>query len=210
MSEFTISAQVRTDAGKGASRRLRREQGLVPGIVYGGDKTPQSISLAHKDLMWFLNDEAFFTSVLTLDVDGSKESVVLKDLQRHPAKAQVLHADFLRVSADTKLTLHVPLHFINEESCVGVKMQGGNITHAMTDVEVSCLPKDLPEFIEVDLLEVEAGTTLHLSDLKLPAGVEIPSLALGEDHDTGVVTVHTKRGESSDDSEGGEEAASEE
>ncbi|MBD2858747.1 50S ribosomal protein L25/general stress protein Ctc [Spongiibacter sp. KMU-158] len=208
MSEFTINAQARTDAGKGASRRLRREEGLVPGIIYGGSKEPQNISLAHKDLVWFLDDEAFFTSVLTLNLDGSNESVVLKDLQRHPAKAQILHADFLRVSADTKLTLHVPLHFINEESCVGVKMQGGNITHALTDLEITCLPKDLPEFIEVDLKEVEAGTTLHLSDLVLPAGVEIPALALGEDHDTGVVTVHNKRGGNDDAAE--EETASEE
>jgi large subunit ribosomal protein L25 len=209
MSEYTISANARQDVGKGASRRLRREQGLVPAIVYGANKEPQMISIAHKDLLWFLDDEAFFTSILTLDVDGSKESVVLKDLHRHPAKAVVLHADFLRVSADTKITLHVPLHFLNEESCIGVKMQGGNITHAMTDIEVSCLPKDLPEFIEVDLKDVEAGTTLHISDLKLPEGVESTALALGEDHDSGVVTVHTPRGGAAADDEG-EEAASEE
>ncbi|WP_373091332.1 50S ribosomal protein L25/general stress protein Ctc [Zhongshania sp.] len=198
-SDYTVSATVRADVGKGASRRLRRLQGEIPAIVYGGEKAPQMLNLIHKDLIRLLNDEAFYTSILTLDVDGQKESVVLKDLQRHPAKLRVLHADFLRVNADTPITLHVPLHFLNEDICVGVKLQGGNITHAATDIEVQCLPKDLPEFIEVDMAKIETGTTLHISDLVLPAGVSSTALALGEDHDQAIATVHAPRGASSDD-----------
>ncbi|AMO69512.1 MAG: large subunit ribosomal protein L25 [Zhongshania aliphaticivorans] len=198
-SDYTVSATVRADVGKGASRRLRRLEGEIPAIVYGGEKAPQMLNLIHKDLIRLLNDEAFYTSILTLDVDGQKESVVLKDLQRHPAKLRVLHADFLRVNADTPITLHVPLHFLNEDICVGVKLQGGNITHAATDIEVQCLPKDLPEFIEVDMAKIETGTTLHISDLVLPAGVSSTALALGEDHDQAIATVHAPRGASSDD-----------
>ncbi len=212
-SEFTVNAKARTDVGKGASRRLRRLAAEVPAIIYGGDKTPQMISIAHKDLLWFLEDEAFFSSVLTMDIDGNKESVVIKDLHRHPAKAQILHADFLRVSADTKITLQVPLHFINEEACHGVKMQGGSITHAMTEIEVQCLPKDLPEFIEVDMKDKEVGETVHISDLTLPAGVESTALALGEDHDSAVAVVQAPRGGASDDedaAEGAEDESSEE
>ena len=198
-NDYTVSAKARADVGKGASRRLRRLESEVPAIVYGGDKAPQMISILHKDFLWFLEDEAFFTSVVTLDIDGKQESVVLKDLQRHPAKLKLLHADFLRVDANTMLTLHVPLHFLNEESCIGVKNQGGNITHAATDLEVHCLPKDLPEFIEVDMALVEVGTTLHISDLKLPEGVESTALALGEDHDQAVAAVHAPRGGSDED-----------
>jgi large subunit ribosomal protein L25 len=162
------------------------------------------LNLIHKDLIRQLNDEAFFTSILTLDIDGQKESVVLKDLQRHPAKLRVLHADFLRVSADTMITMHVPLHFINEDICVGVKLQGGNISHAATDIEVQCLPKDLPEFIEVDMATLETGHTVHISDITLPTGVSSTALALGEDHDQAIVTVHAPRGASGD--EDGQEA----
>lgn len=198
-SEFTVNAKVRADVGKGASRRLRREENLVPAIVYGGDKAPQMISIAHKDLLWFQSEEAFFTSILSLDVEGTTESVVIKDLHRHPAKQEILHADFMRVSADTKITLHVPLHFLNEDSCAGVKMQGGSITHAATEIEIQCLPKDLPEFIEVDMKDVESGHTLHISDLKLPAGVESTALALGEDHDQAIAGVQPPRGGSDDD-----------
>ncbi|WP_372864696.1 50S ribosomal protein L25/general stress protein Ctc [Spongiibacter sp.] len=209
-SEYTVNAKARADVGKGASRRLRRLASEVPAIVYGGEKAPQMISIAHKDLVWFLEDEAFFSSVLTMDIDGAKESVVIKDLHRHPAKPQILHADFLRVSADTKITLHVPLHFTNEEACHGVKMQGGSITHAMSDIEVQCLPKDLPEFIEVDMTALEVGQTVHISDLTLPAGVESTALALGEDHDSAVAVVQAPRGGSSADDEEGAEGESEE
>ena len=209
-SEYTVNAKARADVGKGASRRLRRLAGEVPAIIYGGDKAPQMISIPHKDLVWFLEDEAFFSSVLTMDVDGNKESVVIKDLHRHPAKPQILHADFLRVSADTKITMQVPLHFINEESCHGVKMQGGSVTHAMTELEVQCLPKDLPEFIEVDMAALETGDIVHISDLKLPAGVESTALSLGEDHDSAVASVQAPRGGSGSEDDDAEESSEDE
>lgn len=207
--DFTVNAKARTEVGKGASRRLRRLQNEVPAIIYGGSSEPQMISIAHKDFVWFLDDEAFFTSILTLDIEGKTESVVLKDLHRHPSKPLIIHADFLRVSADTKLTMHVPLHFLNEESCTGVKVQGGKITHAAIDIEIQCLPKDLPEFIEVDMAAVELGQTLHLSDVTLPAGVESTALALGEDHDQAIVSINAPRVESDDDAEGAADAGEE-
>ena len=147
MTDFTLNAQVRSDLGKGASRRLRRNASLVPAVIYGGDKAPQSISLLAKDLAKMLENEASFSHVLTLNVDGQNESVLIKALQRHPAKSFVLHADFVRVVEGHKLTATVPLHFINQETSVGVKQQGGEILHNINEVEVSCLPQDLPEFI---------------------------------------------------------------
>ena len=180
-TEFALNAEVRSDLGKGASRRLRRNVSMVPAVIYGGDKAPQSISLLAKDLAKLLENEAAFSHVLSLDVAGTKESVLIKALQRHPAKGFVLHADFQRVVAGQKLTAHVPLHFINEATAVGVKQQGGEISHTINEVEVSCLPKDLPEFIEVDMAAVEVGQTVHMSDLKLPKGVELVALAHGND-----------------------------
>ena len=205
-NEFVISAQSRADAGKGASRRLRRLEKKVPAIVYGANKDPQNISVEFKDLVKALENEAFYSHVLTLNVDGTDEQVVLKDLQRHPSKSFPMHADFLRVDTTHKLTMNVPLHFINEASCVGVKQHGGVITHQMSDVEVLCLAKDLPEYIEVDLADADVGTIIHLSDIKLPAGVEIKSLQLGEDHDLPVVSVNAPRGAAGDE-EGYEESA---
>ncbi len=205
-NEFVISAQSRADAGKGASRRLRRLEKKVPAIVYGANKDPQNISVEFKDLVKALENEAFYSHVLTLNVDGTDEQVVLKDLQRHPSKSFPMHADFLRVDTTHKLTMNVPLHFINEASCVGVKQHGGVITHQMSDVEVLCLAKDLPEYIEVDLADADVGTIIHLSDIKLPAGVEIKSLQLGEDHDLPVVSVNAPRGAAGDE-EGDEESA---
>lgn len=196
MSEaFEIIAESRSDTGKGASRRLRRT-GMLPGIVYGGHKDPQMIALGHNALLRHLEHEAFYSHVLTLKVDGVESSVVLKDLQRHPAKPFVLHADFLRVSADEKLRMMVPLHFINEGSSKGVKA-GGAVSHNLTEVEISCLPKDLPEFIPVDLAEMALGDILHLSELALPAGV---ALAHAPDPDVPVVIMHTAHA-------GGEEPA---
>ena len=179
--EFALNAEVRSDLGKGASRRLRRNVSMVPAVIYGGDKAPQSISLLAKDLAKLLENEAAFSHVLSLDVAGTKENVLIKALQRHPAKGFVLHADFQRVVAGQKLTAHVPLHLINEATAVGVKQQGGEISHTISEVEVSCLPKDLPEFIEVDMAAVEVGQTVHMSDLKLPKGVELVALAHGND-----------------------------
>ena len=195
--EFALNAEVRSDLGKGASRRLRRNVSMVPAVIYGGDKAPQSISLLAKDLAKLLENEAAFSHVLSLDVAGTKESVLIKALQRHPAKGFVLHADFVRVVAGQKLTAHVPLHFLNEATSVGVKQQGGEISHTINEVEVSCLPKDLPEFIEVDMAAVEVGQTVHMSDLKLPKGVELVALAHG--NDLAVSNIHASRVKAEDE-----------
>ncbi|WP_447593392.1 50S ribosomal protein L25/general stress protein Ctc [Aquipseudomonas campi] len=191
MTEFALNAEARSDLGKGASRRLRRIASLVPAVIYGGDKAPQSISLLAKDLAKLLENEAAFSHVLTLNVAGAAETVLIKALQRHPAKGFVLHADFVRVVAGQKLTAHVPLHFLNQESSVGVKQQGGEVSHTISEVEVSCLPKDLPEFINVDLAKVEVGQIVHLSDLTLPKGVELVALAHG--NDLAVANIHASR-----------------
>ena len=191
MTNFALNAEVRSDLGKGASRRLRRNVSMVPAVIYGGDKAPQSISLLAKDLAKLLENEAAFSHVLTLNVAGTNESVVIKALQRHPAKGFVLHADFVRVVAGQKLSAHVPLHFINEATSVGVKQQGGEVSHTISEVEVSCQPQDLPEFIEVDLAKVEVGQIVHLSDIKLPKGVELVALAHG--NDLAVANIHASR-----------------
>ncbi|HCA25749.1 MAG TPA: 50S ribosomal protein L25, partial [Pseudomonas sp.] len=190
-------------------RRLRRNADLVPAIVYGGDKAPQNIALEARELKKALENEAFYSHVIKLSIDGKKEDVLLKALQRHPAKPVIMHADFLRVVAGHEVTVHVPLHFINEDSCVGVKKSGGVISHTMTEVEVNCLPKDLPEFIEVDMAGVDLNQIVHLSDLKLPKGVSIPFLAQGPDHDLPVANVHAARVAAADDAPAaeGEESA---
>jgi large subunit ribosomal protein L25 len=189
-TDFTLHAKGREDTGKGASRRLRRLAGEIPAIVYGGKKAATQISLSQKDVTKALENEAFYSHIISLDVDGKSEDVIIKDLQRHPAKAFVMHMDFLRVSKTTKLQTRAPLHFINEEACVGVKLGGGLIAHSMTDLEISCLPKDLPEYIEVDMADVEIGQTVHLSDIKLPKGVESVALSHGDDHDLPVAAVN--------------------
>jgi len=197
--DFTLDAVQRDESGKGASRRLRREAGLVPAIIYGGRKNPQNISVSHNSLMKHLENEAFYSHVITLNVDGKSEDVILKDLQRHPAKPVILHADFLRVSKTKKLVTRAPLHFINEATSTGVKVQGGTVSHNMTELEISCLPADLPEFIEVDLADVEVGQIVHISDLKLPKGVESVSLSHGADHDLAVATISKAKGAAADD-----------
>ncbi len=189
-TDFTLHAKGREDTGKGASRRLRRLAGEIPAIVYGGKKAAAQISLTHKDVAKALENEAFYSHIISLDVDGTSEDVIIKDIQRHPAKSVVMHMDFFRVSKTTKLQTRAPLHFINEEECVGVKLGGGLIARSMTDIEISCLPKDLPEYIEVDMAEVELGQTVHLSDIKLPKGVESVALGHGEDHDLPVAAVN--------------------
>lgn len=206
--DFVLHATPREDKGKGASRRLRH-QGLVPSVIYGGTKNPQSISIIGKDFLKQLENEAFYSHIVTLDVDGKTEDVILKDLQRHPAKPVIMHADFLRVSKNQKLTTRVPLHFINEETSVGVKTQGGIVAHTMTDIEISCLPADLPEFIEVDVADLDLDTIIHLSDVILPKGVESVALAHGEDHDLPVVSINKPRGESTEDEDSGEETEGE-
>ena len=197
--QFELFAEVREDMGKGASRRLRRHASKVPAIVYGGDKAPQPVSLIRKDLEKALENEAFFSHVLTLQVGNGVEKAILKDLQRHPAKGFVMHADFQRVNENVAVKVHVPVHFLNETSCYGVKTQGGMIQHQATDIEVSCLPKDIPEFIEVDMANVKAGEIVHLTDVKLPAGVTAVALTMGEDHDLAIASVVPPKGGSSDD-----------
>ena len=210
MVDFTLNANVRDDLGKGASRRLRRNADLVPAIVYGGNKEPQSISIAARELNKALENDAFYSSIIGLSIDGKVEEVLIKALQRHPAKPRVLHADFQRIVAGQKVTVHVQLHFTNEDTCVGVKQEGGMVFRNLPEVEVSCLPKDLPDFIEVDLLNLKLGESLHLTDLKLPEGVEIPSLALGEDHNLPVVTIMAQRTAAADEDEGAAEEGGEE
>ena len=159
---FELKAEPRGDLGKGASRRLRRA-GKVPAILYGGGQDPQPLVLNHLDILNQLKNEAVYSHVLTLNLGDRTESAVLRDLQRHPFKPTILHIDFLRVSADRKLRVHVPLHFVNEETSRGVKQQGGVVSRALIDIEIACLPKDLPEFIEVDLSDLGMGEALHLS-----------------------------------------------
>ena len=192
-TNFTINAKSREDTGKGASRRLRRLTGEVPAIIYGGKKDAEKISILHKDITKALENDAVYSSIISLSIDGKAEDTIIKDIQRHPAKQMILHMDFLRVSKTTKLQTRVPLNFINEDICVGVKLGGGLIAHTMTDIEVSCLPKDLPESIDVDMAEVDVGQIVHLSDLTLPDGVESVSLSQGADYDLTVATVNKQK-----------------
>ena len=180
MSEaIVLNAVARQDVGKGASRRLRRAD-LVPGIIYGGSEEPTQVTVEGKAIRKLLENKAFYSQVLTLVVDGAKQQAILKDMQRHPAKEFAMHLDFLRVDAKQEIVTNVPLHFINEEGSVGVKA-GGAIVHNRVDLEIKCLPGNLPEFIEVDMAEIEVGGHVHLSDLAIPAGVEV--LAHGQDLD---------------------------
>ena len=191
--EFVLNAVVRGDVGKGASRRLRNDE-LVPAIVYGGTQQPRNVSLSHRELVKALENEAFFSHLITLKLADGNEEVILKDLQRHPARPRILHADFQRVSRDRKIHVHIPLHFINQEKCHGVKNQGGIIQHNANEVYVTCLPQDLPEFIEVDMTAYHVGQAVHLSDLELPAGVESVELSHGPEHDIPVATVLAPKG----------------
>ena len=176
--QIEISATKRVLQGKGASRRLRG-CGKVPGIIYGGENKAQAIELDHNNLYHKLKLEAFHASILSIDLGGEKEQVLLRDLQMHPFKLQVLHIDFQRVDQSKKIHMKVPLHFINAEVSPGVKLSGGIVSHVFTELDISCLPKDLPEFIEVDLIDLSANNSLHLEDIKVPAGVEIPALTKG-------------------------------
>ena len=190
---IVINAKVRNDTGKGASRRLRRNDEMLPAVIYGGKAEPQSIMILHREMAKAAENEALFSSVLDINIDGKVVLAILKDLQRHPARPIILHADFLRVDRSKKLQVHVPLHFINEELCHGVKIEGGRIQHNVIEIEVSCLPDDLPEFIEVDMLEMKLGDILHLSDIVLPENVESVALSYGEDHDLPVASVAAQK-----------------
>ena len=214
MSEFTLNATLRTDLGKGASRRLRRNANLVPAVIYGADKDATSISLENREVAKLLLNDACYSSILTINLDGKKEDVMMKDLQRHPAKGFVMHADFIRIVAGQKLTALVPVVLLNEEDCVGVKRDGGEIFRPAPEVEITCLPKDLPEAIEVDVANLEVGQTIHLSEIKAPAGVEFTVLLA--ENDQAVVSVNAARvqaaeeDEAAGESEGEAEAPAEE
>lgn len=208
MSQHTIKATGRKDEGKGASRRLRRS-GNAPAIVYGGNAEPKSIQIEHEHLYLASKNEWFYSSILDLDVDGKVEQVLLRDMQRHPFRQLIMHVDFQRINANETLRASVPLHFVNEEVSPAGKAADVVVTKELTQVEVSCLPKDLPENIEVDLASLEEGDIVHLSQVKLPAGVQIPELALGKEHDVAVVVARKGRVEAADTAEGeaGEAAA---
>ncbi len=189
---FDLSAELRSDKGKGASRRLRR-LGRVPGILYGAGESPVQLSFNHNEVQNSLSHEAFYSHILKIKVGKDEHQAIIKDLQRHPAKPVIMHLDFLRVKDDVEIRVHVPLHFKNEKEAVGVKTQGGVVSHNMIEVEIACLPRYLPEFIEVDVLTLELNHALHLSDLKLPEGVRVVQLAYGEEHNLPVVSIHHPR-----------------
>ena len=178
---YELTAETRIQAGKANSRRLRRLENKVPAVVYGGDKNPEMIILDHNIFANALENEGFYSHILTLSIAGKKEKVVLKDLHRHPSRPKILHADFLRINPKTKLTMNVPLHFLNAETSPGVKNEAGVVSHLLSEVEIKCLPGDLPEYIEVDLGNLKLGDSIQLSELKLPKGVEIVALSHGND-----------------------------
>lgn len=195
--KFVINATSRSDCGKGASRRLRRNR-QVPGIVYGANRAPQNISVDHNELQKLLVNEAAYTSIIGLDVGDQKDMVILRDLQRHPFKPAIMHLDLQRISEKEKLTVRIPLHFVGMESAPGVKIGGGSISKLMTDVEVHCFPKELPEYVEVDLSGMELNQVVHLSDLKLPSDVDVVALLHGEDR--AVVTLYLPKSSNEDNS----------
>ena len=189
MSTYTYNEELRTETGTGASRRLRRED-KVPAILYGADKEAASIVLAHKDMIKAQEDEGFYTHILTLNIGGESVEAILKDIQRHPFKPKITHLDFQRVDASHKLHTKVPVHFIGEEK---VTKAGNTVVHQLTEIVITCLPKALPEFIEVNVSDLVAGDSIHLSDLKLPSGVSSVELTTGADHDQSVVTVKANK-----------------
>ncbi|VAW50110.1 LSU ribosomal protein L25p [hydrothermal vent metagenome] len=187
-----LNATLRTDQGKGASRRLRHAN-VFPAIVYGAGKDSVSITLMQKDIQHKLPDESFYSQVLSLNIEGKAEDVLIRDIQHHPYKMEVMHMDFIRVDAKKVVHVFSQLHFSGEDVAPGVKSEDGVVNHIITEVEVECLPKNIPEFIAVDLSEMHVGDILHLSDLKMPEGVEVLALKQGEEHDTAVVGMHIRK-----------------
>ena len=197
---YELNAELRTDLGIGASRRLRHAD-AVPAILYGAGEAPQAITLSHNQLSRALKHESFYSHILTIEIAGQKQRAVLKALQRHPYKPKLVHADFQRINESEKLHMHVPLHFIGEEIAPGVKTSGGIVTHLRNEVEITCLPADLPEFIEVDLSSLELGESIHLSQITLPKGVAFTDLLRGDDeHDHAVANIVAVRATVEDDS----------
>jgi len=199
---ITLEADIRADLGKGASRRLRHSN-QVPAIVYGAGKEPVSITLAHNKVLRAQQDEAFYSSVLSLKIAGKAEKVLIKSLQRHPFKPVIMHIDFLRVDAKTELHTNVPLHFLNEDA---VTKKGGIVSHNVTEISIACLPAKLPEFITVDVANLEVGDSIHLSEIVLPKGVSSIELAKGEAHDQAIVTAVAPKVKASDEAADAEEA----
>ncbi len=191
-TKYELTAEMREDLGKGASRRLRRAH-KIPAVLYGAGRPAWSLTLNESQLMRNLQEESFYAGIIDLTLEGKKQKVFLRDLQRHPAKPFILHVDLQRVRDDVEMTVVLPLHFVNEDTAHGVKMEGGMIARNLSDVEVICLPGNLPEFIEVDLADLKLGESLHLSDIKFPEGVTSTELSHGEDHDHLVVSIHAPR-----------------
>lgn len=205
--QLEINAIPRDDLGRGASRRLRRFANLVPAIIYGAGKDPRPLSIISKDLEKALENEAFFSQVIAVKVGGDTEKAILKDLQRHPAKERVTHADFLRIDEKVELKVNIPIHFLNEETCQGVKMEGGVIEHQATEIELLCLPSNIPEYIEIDMQDFSIGDSIHLSEITLPEGTESVALGLGEDHDMPIAAIIAPRAAiEAADQEGAEDA----
>ena len=193
---ISLNAEARDDLGKGASRRLRRLSGGTPAIVFGGAKNrkPQSITLVHEDLWKASEIAGFYSSVITLNIGGKEEPVIVKDLQRHPAKQEIQHVDFLRVTKSNLIHILVPIKFINEATAPAIKIGGGKVSHAQSEVEITCLAANLPEFVSVDMQDVPIGGIVHLSDIELPKGVTVRALRLGEDHDQAIATITGAKG----------------
>jgi large subunit ribosomal protein L25 len=186
---YQVGADSRHDQGKGASRRLRRA-GKVPAVLYGGEGGPRSITLDHQQLLTLIDKEKFYSSIISVNVDAQSQPAIIRDVQMHPARNAVVHVDLQRVVESEKLRIHLPIHFKGEAAAPGVKTQGGIVSHLMQDVEISCMPADLPEFLELDLSAMNLNETLSLGDIPLPAGVTIPELA---HRNPPVVSVHSPR-----------------
>ena len=202
--DFDLIAEIREDQGKGASRRLRRS-GMVPAIIYGAGRPPRALAFDHNRVIQQLENEKFYSSVLEIKVGEKSQAAILKDVQRHPSKAQIMHLDFQRIVEDEEIKMLVPIHFLGEDVAKGVKLGGGKIQHMMTEVEVVCLPRHLPEYLDLDVSELELDEMLKLSDIPLPEGVSIPALAQGEDADRPVVSIHVIKEVVIEEPEEGEE-----
>ena len=192
MEDIILNAEIRSEMGKGASRRLRKA-GKVLGIVYGGKKDAVSIQLSHSDMLKATSNESFYSQVLGLSIEGKKEKVVIKDMQRHPWKPVIMHMDFNRINESETLNIRVPIHFVNEDLCIGVKQDGGVIAHLAAVIEVTCLPASIPEFVEVDVEALNLGDVLHMFDLSMPEGVEITAMLHGGDGAAAIVQVNAPR-----------------
>ena len=204
--DFDLIAEYRDDMGKGASRRLRRE-GKVPAILYGGGRPPRTLAFDQNKVIQQLENESFYSSILNVKVGEKNQAVILKDLQRHPAKRQILHMDLQRIVEDEVIRMTVPIHFVNEDIAVGVKQGGGKVSHLMNDIEVVCLPKYLPEYLEIDIADLELDEMRYIADIPLPEGVEIPALAQCEEANRPIVSIHIIKEVVIEEEEEGLEAA---